>query len=83
MRTTVEKITDKSLKLFLAYAADAENWNGEPLVGGNIKATKESRGNLTQLKKTGYITTFDDDGCVWMSFTDNGKKLAADHGIEI
>lgn len=29
-------ITPQSLKVFLAYAADAPNWGGTPLVGGNV-----------------------------------------------
>lgn len=75
-------ITEASLDLFLDYAADAGNWSGMPLVGGNVGGTKEERGNLTQLKKAGLITTMDDDG-VWIIFTDAGRELAAKHGIEL
>ena len=76
-------ITAASLVVFLAYANDAENWNGTPLVGGNVGGTKEERGNLTQLKVAGLITTFVDDGDAWITFTAEGKALAAEHGIEV
>lgn len=76
-------ITAESLKLFLAFADDAGNWSGNPLVGGNVEVTAATRGNLTQLKKEGLLTTFRDEGCVWVEFTDAGKKLAADNGIDL
>jgi hypothetical protein len=76
-------ITETSLAVFFAYAADAVNWNGQPLVGGNVGGSKEERGNITQLKKAGLITTEIDEGCTWLQFTANGKTLALEHGIEI
>jgi|LakMenE18May11ns_1017448.scaffolds.fasta_scaffold7068913_1 hypothetical protein len=76
-------ITETSLKVFLAYAADAGNWNGTPLVGGNVGGGKEERGNLTQLKQKGLIETFKDEGLVWVKFTDAGKALALEHGVEV
>jgi hypothetical protein len=72
-------ITEQSKMLFLAYAADAINWNGEPLVGGS----KEERGNLTQLKVAGLVETFRDEGQTWLSFTAAGKALARENGIEV
>lgn len=76
-------ITATSLKVFLAYADDACNWNGTPLVGGNVGGDKAERGNLTQLKQAGLITTDFDEGCTWIYFTDAGVTLAAEHGITI
>ena len=76
-------ITQKSLELFLAYADDAGNWGGTPLIGGNVGGTKEDRGNLTQLKQAGLIYTFNSDGADWIGFTDAGKARAAEHGIKI
>ena len=76
-------ITQDSLKVFLAYANDAGNWSGVPLVGGNVGGSKQERGNLTQLKQAGLITTQSEDGDTWIYFTDAGKKLAAEHGIEV
>jgi hypothetical protein len=76
-------ITDQSLDLFLAYARDASNWSGTPLVGGNVGGSKEDRGNLTQLKRAGLIETFRYDGETWISFTDTGKALAQQHGVSI
>jgi hypothetical protein len=72
-------ITPRSLELFLAYANDAGNWSGQPLFDGS----KEDRGNLTQLKQAGLLTTFTDEGCLWIDFTEAGVALAAQHGIEI
>lgn len=76
-------ITETSLKVFLAYANDAGNWSGVPLVGGNVGGDKAERGNLTQLKKAGLIETEVEEGNTWLFFTDAGKALAAQHGIEI
>jgi hypothetical protein len=77
------KLTDKSLELFLGYARDAGNWSGTPLVGGNVGGTKEERGNLTQLKRAGLLTTFKFDGETWIRFTDEGEQLALLHGVEV
>lgn len=76
-------ITEQSKKVFLAYAEDAANWSGTPLVGGNVGGSKEERGNLTQLKKAGLITTFESDGLTWVRFTDAGKALSLENGIEL
>lgn len=76
-------LTKTSLDLFVAYAEDADNWSGMPLVGGNVGGSKEERGNLTQLKKAGLITTFVDEGCTWIIFTDMGVEYAAALGITI
>lgn len=72
-------ITETSLKVFLAYADDASNWNGTPLFDGD----KAERGNLTQLKIAGLVETFTDEGCLWVDFTDAGKALALEHGVSI
>ena len=76
-------ITARSLEVFLAYAADADNWSGTPLVGGNVGGSKEERGNLTQLKQAGLIRTSTEEGCTWILFTPAGKALAAEHGIAL
>ena len=69
-------ITEQSKNLFIAYVNDAAEWGGTPCVGGNVGGSKEDRGNLTQLKKAGLVTTHKDDGCLWVSFTDAGKAYA-------
>jgi hypothetical protein len=79
---TIE-ITDHSLALFLAYARDAANWSGTPMVGGNVGGTAADRGNLTQLKRAALITTFQYDGETWVEFTRDGKQLAATFDITI
>lgn len=79
------EITVASFELFMQYANDAGNWSGTPLVddGGNTGAdAKANRGNLTQLKKLGLVTTFRSDGCNWLDFTDEGKRFAAINDVE-
>ena len=78
----VMAITPTSKAVFLAYAADAGNWSGMPLVGGNVGGTQAERGNLTQLKKAGLILTQVDGRDVWIIFTDVGKRLAKAFGID-
>ena len=74
-------ITAESKRVFEAYAQDAVNWNGTPLVGGNVGGSKEERGNLTQLKKAGLITTENNGIDLWVEFTDAGREYAASLGI--
>lgn len=76
-------LTEQSLALFLAYAKDAGNWSGTPPVDGNVAGTAEGRGNLTQMKRRGLITTFRYDGGAWVDFTPDGRALAAAHNIVI
>jgi hypothetical protein len=77
------QLTEASKQLFLAYATDAGNWSGQPMIGGNIPATPEARGNITDLKRKGFITTFRDRGSDFIVFTEKGKSLAATHGVLI
>lgn len=73
-------LTEGSRELFLRLAKDAENWSGEPLLPPFYPA---ERGNLTDLVRKGLITVFDDDGDSFASFTDSGRALAAELGVEI
>jgi len=79
MKTNEIKITERSKSLFISYAKDAGNWSGTPMVDGD----KESRGNLTQLKLAGLLSTFDSDGIAFVRFTDLGVEYAASLGITI
>lgn len=81
--TNSPKITEASKQVFIAYAKDAGNWNGQPLVGGNVGGSKEERGNLTQLKRAGLITTQIDEGHTWIQFTPAGVEFAKSLGIEV
>jgi predicted DNA-binding ArsR family transcriptional regulator len=74
-------ITDTSRAVFLAYAKDAGNWNGSPLVGGNVGGSKAERGNLTQLKKAGLIETQVDEDDTWIYFTELGREYARELGV--
>lgn len=77
------KITETSKNVFLAYAKDADNWGGTPLVGGNVGGGRKERGNLTQLKTAGLIETWLDEGNTWIAFTAAGKNYAKTFGIII
>ena len=79
----VKNLTADSLKLFLAYAKDARNWGGMPLVGGNVGGSKQDAGNLTDLKKAKLVTTCTDEGCQWIIFTALGREFALEQGVEI
>lgn len=82
MRAAGSALSPRSLELFLAYANDAGNWSGTPLVGGNVGGSQADCGNLTQIKKAGLITTMrDEDGHAWVIFTDAGKARAAEYGV--
>ncbi len=75
-------LTQTSLDLFLSLAKDAGNWGGCPLTDLNT----HTRGNLTQLKIAGLITTWTDSDyprCVFAQFTDAGRELAKKHGVNI
>jgi hypothetical protein len=79
-------LTPASLALFLAYANDAGNWSGTPLVGGNVGDKPADKGNLTDLKKAGLVKTFQDDDnrkLSWLEFTPAGVALAREHGIKM
>lgn len=75
---------DATTQRFIEYALDAENWNGTPLVGGNVGGDKEDAGYLLNMKKRGLIETFETrDGqvLVWVKFTEAGKELLAAHNV--
>lgn len=81
-----QKLTPRSFELLVDHMKDAPNWSGAPLVGGNVKFTKEDRGNLTQLKRAGLIRTEADEDrkdLTWMYFTASGKELARELNIEL
>jgi hypothetical protein len=88
MNATIE-LTPASLETFLAYAADAGNWGGNPWVSaGNITPTKAQRGNLSDLVKKGLICIGDSEGRgrsrdQYLVFTATGLALAAAHGVEV
>jgi hypothetical protein len=77
--TNSMNLTPASLAVFVRHAKDAGNWNGCPM----LDITKEERGNLTDLKAKGLVTTSKDEGIEWVFFTDTGKAFAASMGITI
>jgi hypothetical protein len=76
---TQTAITEASKNLFVALAKDAGNWSGTPM----LDISPAERGNLTQLKKAGLLTTFRSDSWDFVDFTDAGVAFAATLGIEI
>jgi Ser-tRNA(Ala) deacylase AlaX len=69
---------------FTEYADDAGNWNGTPLVGGNVGGDPADKGFILNMKKQGLVETDEDeDGNVWMFFTEKGRKLALAMEIDI
>lgn len=79
-------LTERSKELFLEYARDAGNWNGMPLVGGNVGTTKADQGNLTHLKQAGLVKTEDDGDrrdLKWLVFTDLGRAYAKANGVDL
>jgi hypothetical protein len=67
-------MTENTLKLFKSLWDDRYNWNDEPLYGGG----QVDNGNLLDLKKKGYITTFMDEGAVFVQFTSEGRAYATE-----
>lgn len=81
--TADQLLTAASHRLFCDLAHDADNWGGEPMLGGNISSNAALRGNIADLKKKGLITTFRDEGNTFVQFTETGKAHAAALGINL
>jgi hypothetical protein len=77
--TAQATITEASAKLFEAIIKDAGNWGGTPPCYNHIN--KQTRGNLTQLKRAGLVSTFDSDGDEWIYIEDAGKAEALRRGL--
>lgn len=60
----MKTLTQASLNLLLNLVADSGNWSNNTM----IDITSEERGNLTQLKKSGLLTTWTDEGIQWCNF---------------
>ena len=78
------KLTTESESLFHELADDADNWNGQPLINGNVTVDKAREGNLTDLKVKGLLVTDEDEGLTWVRFTEAGVAYAKDnYGIDL
>jgi hypothetical protein len=75
------ELTKDSLALLIALVKDAPNWGGTPMIGygANVVTSSRERGNLTDLKVKGLITTFNDYGDTFVSITEMGRAVAAKH----
>ena len=76
-------LTAEDFALFLDYARDADNWNGTPLIGGNVESDRSTTARLTRMKQAGLLRRALSDGHRWIVFTPQGKALAALCGIPI
>lgn len=65
-----------SATALLAFAKDAGNWGGNPLVGGNVDFGRSNPGYITKLVAAGYVITTEDDGDVYLHFTPAGIDAA-------
>ena len=72
-------ISGASKALFVRHARDAGNWSGTPL----LEITKGERGNLTQLKRAGLLTTIRSNGEEFVIFTPAGRAFAIENGVEM
>lgn len=75
----IMSLTSDSKALFRKLAEDANNWGGQPLVDIN----PSERGNLTQLKIAGLITTKNDGKDTFAVFTPAGVAMALESGVKI
>jgi hypothetical protein len=80
---TIMSLTPASLALFIAFAEDAGNWNGMPMVNGNVEVSKQQRGNLSDLVQKGIVRVEDDGGDSFVVFTQQGRECALLFGCEI
>lgn len=76
MDATHPILTPDSLALFDALAADAGDWSGTPL----IECSPAERGNLSDLKRKGLLTTFEHDGDLFAHFDPAGVALGDARG---
>lgn len=70
-------LTPASAALFGQLVSMAPDWSGQPLV----ELTARERGNLTDLKVKGLLTTNEDEGNMFVAFTDAGIDLAVEMGF--
>ena len=79
MENINNSLSPASLALFIELANKAGEWAGQPLFEGS----DAERGNLTDLKKKGLVTTYEDRGDSFIIFTDAGDALALENGISL
>ena|ERR1700756_4048216 len=71
-------LTAASTVLFTSLVDDAGNWSGTP----EINVTPAQKGNLTDLKRAGLLTTQMDRGIAFAYFTRKGVELARSLGLD-
>lgn len=72
------KLTADSESLFRSLVDDAGNWSGTPIV----ELTSAQKGNMTDLKRNGLLTTQADRGCTFAYFTAQGIELAKELNLD-
>lgn len=86
-----KELAPATLALFLEYVKDAPNWNGSPLVNGNVGSGLADVGRLSHMKMLGLVVTersynsADGSGKThsWIGFTQAGADLAKANGVEL
>lgn len=71
-------LTPASEALFRSLVDDAGNWSGTP----EVCVTAAQKGNLTDLKRAGLLTTQADRGVAFAYFTARGVELAKSLGLD-
>lgn len=79
MNATEIPMTLATQALFKSIVDDLPNWSFMAPTFNHADSAK--RGNLTNLKRRGLITTCQDEGISWISVTDEGKAVAKATGI--
>jgi hypothetical protein len=77
-------LTPAVVARFVAYAKDAGNWGGNPVIGGNVGGDPADKGYLANMKKAGLIRTTEyEPGDFCIEFTDKGRAFAQQHGVAL
>lgn len=83
------QLTTRSQEIFMAFAKDAGNWSGMPIIGANVDIQgSQDRGNLSDLVQKGLISIHDDKNqgqatVQFICFTEAGKAFAKENGVTI
>ena len=75
-------LTEGTKALFIELVEDADQWNGQPLYQHRARGAADN-GHLTDLKKNGLVTTWEDEGDIFIDFTDAGIEYAASIGLDL
>ena len=75
------RLAPATLARFIEYAEDADNWDGNPLIGGNVGGDASDKGFVLNMKKAGLVTTWvdgDDKSLVELLLAVDSQKYTMD-----